>query len=1008
MKHKFFSRLGAALLSVTTVLSGLSLGVSAFAVDDGTVLYRTETPLADGLMYETVLAGQDSYSQNGYLFTYTGGGAALPVVTAGDYIRGRETLGAMVSSWDNGTWNDDDVVGAVNGDFFSMATGIPMGIMVRDGVLLSSDAGENAFGITSDGTPLIGKPAIGITLHRTVKVEVPPTETTPAKKTETTDKTAAPMPVFREETVDIRINHLNKHPSVWGAYLCTPDHGKTTGSEEAGTEYVFRLDAGAFTLAKQDAAEPRPDESATDTAVTEYAQVTATLTEIRRDTVNGAIPKDGFVIVVHNKATNANEFTQFAVGEQVTLSLTCADGWEDVTFAVGGGDILCENGVVKTAFNADHANTRNPRTAIGYTYNGEIKVFAVDGRSSKSRGMTLAELAETMQSFGCVGALNLDGGGSTTVLVRENDGAMIVANEPTDGYTRSISNGILFVNTATSDGIPAIATVTPASPIVFGDTPVQLDTVLYDRSMTPVTAENLYVTWMSSGGIIDENRILRPHSAEAGVIRVDARIHIPHTESTTAEDGTAVTVTTETVITATTSVYKVNTLDGIRLDRTSLAVANGAVSDPLTVTGTWRGYDVLVHPVFAECAFVTVNGTHIDAIINPDAPETVTWGYVDSALSVHNTANKDTPVTATLAVLLDDGKAMHATYLPVTFGALPATVLDMEAKDIRTVLALPDGTVGSFSRLTGGGREGSAAAVVSASQIAPTATPRADNPVRAIDLYIKGTLPTDAYATVTYRGTRYTLPWTVADDFSRLTGWDRITLDLTSLDENGIRDFTIDVLLGAKDAFDLTMDDMTYDFGDREVIYTDIADSWAKDDVLRVTRLGVINGIPQADGTYTFDPTGLLTRAAFAKTVCLLAGLTPLDAEAAEAEIAAFADADTIADWAKPYIAAVTKASLMRGKPMGDALLFAPDAPMTRAEVLQVLGTLIGTDGTPTDATIPTFLDDEDIPAWARENIGICLSAGIVTGFSDNTLRALQNITRAEIAALLVRTNSVM
>ena len=61
---------------------------------------------------------------------------------------------------------------------------------------------------------------------------------------------------------------------------------------------------------------------------------------------------------------------------------------------------------------------RNPRTAIGYTADNNLVLVAVDGREGSSIGMTLNELASFMQSIGCVGAINLDGGGSTVMYVK--------------------------------------------------------------------------------------------------------------------------------------------------------------------------------------------------------------------------------------------------------------------------------------------------------------------------------------------------------------------------------------------------------------------------------------------------------------------------------------------------------------------------------------------------------------------------------------------------------------
>jgi exopolysaccharide biosynthesis protein len=85
-----------------------------------------------------------------------------------------------------------------------------------------------------------------------------------------------------------------------------------------------------------------------------------------------------------------------------------------------------------------------PRTAAGASVAGDtVFLLAVDGRSSASVGMTLTELADLLVEFGADDAVNLDGGGSTTLVARE-DGAesVTVRNTPSDGSERAVANGI--------------------------------------------------------------------------------------------------------------------------------------------------------------------------------------------------------------------------------------------------------------------------------------------------------------------------------------------------------------------------------------------------------------------------------------------------------------------------------------------------------------------------------------------------------------------------------------
>lgn len=94
----------------------------------------------------------------------------------------------------------------------------------------------------------------------------------------------------------------------------------------------------------------------------------------------------------------------------------------------------------------------HPRTAVGYSKNGKfLYIVVVDGRQPfYSQGITLAELADLMIQIGAHDAMNLDGGGSSTLVVRGVDGQPRILNSPIDQYIpgreRPIANhfGIYF------------------------------------------------------------------------------------------------------------------------------------------------------------------------------------------------------------------------------------------------------------------------------------------------------------------------------------------------------------------------------------------------------------------------------------------------------------------------------------------------------------------------------------------------------------------------------------
>lgn len=108
---------------------------------------------------------------------------------------------------------------------------------------------------------------------------------------------------------------------------------------------------------------------------------------------------------------------------------------------IAGGELIVDAAAESEGIGSDFVNTRHPRTAVGFNA-GQTKLYLVtaDGRSEESAGMNLYELGEFMISIGADHALNLDGGGSTTLIW---DGA--IKNNPSDDDgERAIANGLLI------------------------------------------------------------------------------------------------------------------------------------------------------------------------------------------------------------------------------------------------------------------------------------------------------------------------------------------------------------------------------------------------------------------------------------------------------------------------------------------------------------------------------------------------------------------------------------
>ena len=150
-----------------------------------------------------------------------------------------------------------------------------------------------------------------------------------------------------------------------------------------------------------------------------------------------SIPENGYVIVGPKSKLSAL-FGAKTVKTEISLN----PEWKNVRHIISGGPYLVKDGEVyvdMTAQKLQSIGGRNPRTAIGYTKDNDMIMLVADGREGHSVGLTLMELADFMQSLGCVNAINLDGGGSTVMYV---NGSIVNRPQQTGGI--ALSNALVI------------------------------------------------------------------------------------------------------------------------------------------------------------------------------------------------------------------------------------------------------------------------------------------------------------------------------------------------------------------------------------------------------------------------------------------------------------------------------------------------------------------------------------------------------------------------------------
>lgn len=192
--------------------------------------------------------------------------------------------------------------------------------------------------------------------------------------------------------------------------------------------------------------------------------------------------------------------------------------WATVREAIGGGPRLVKDGVASVPrdyerFDASYAK-RHPRTAIGYTAQGEVVLLVVEGRSERSKGLTLDELAALMLKLGCANAMNLDGGGSTTLAL-----AGEVLNRPSDGSLRGVANALLlFAPDVAPAAVPPTIEVKPGE-IKPGD---RTTLRVLGADGAPVAEDRVVWTCLSPAGWVGGDGVFRAESPGKAVVRAYA------------------------------------------------------------------------------------------------------------------------------------------------------------------------------------------------------------------------------------------------------------------------------------------------------------------------------------------------------------------------------------------------------------------------------------------------------------------------------------------------------
>ncbi|MFZ3495660.1 phosphodiester glycosidase family protein [Streptomyces sp. 5.8] len=246
-----------------------------------------------------------------------------------------------------------------------------------------------------------------------------------------------------------------------------------------------------------------------------------------RGSVRRERPVPGTTVLVAAGAA-APELAALRPGDAVAVAArpVAAGGGPLPANAVGGREALVVAGVPQN-HDGEPNNAAAPRTAVGFSRDGRrVRLVTVDGRQRDSGGMTLTALGRLMHRLGAHEALNLDGGGSSTLLAAQiGETALTVENSPPDGRQRPVPNGLVL--TAPAGSGPAtgyrIEPVGGAARAFSGLTRT-LGATPYDAHLGPVPAQQKAPGWSlpEGRGRIDPGGVLR--ASGTGPVEVRARL----------------------------------------------------------------------------------------------------------------------------------------------------------------------------------------------------------------------------------------------------------------------------------------------------------------------------------------------------------------------------------------------------------------------------------------------------------------------------------------------------
>lgn len=467
------------MLLTGTMLMSPFFGIGNVVHADGELLSASETRAATGLVKvgeEIITSGAKLLK---YQYTTTRSGKQVKAnvnMIQADLHNPYLKLDTMTGT--NGKLNarqsvsgmakETGAVAAVNGDYFATdKEGAPLGPEISGGTMVSSPSalkGMYAFGVTNSNQPVIDEYRF-------------------QGKATSSDGTSFELAGINQSTYMTEPNKQYSHVNAMYIYTSAwKNQERPINSSTTPTEVLIR------------------------NGVVEQFSDNASL--------KMSVPEDGYILRGHGTAAQyMREHMQVGTPVQVDYRLVSQTTGQLVDpdsfqMMIGGHTLLVENGKA-SAFTRDtnsiSGSSARARTAVGYSKDNRYAYIITVEKNDSSAGLTLKEMQQALVQAGVWKAVNLDGGGSTTMVHRPLGETNNVLSFNTEYGTtqRQVVNGLGVYTTAPQGAVKGMV-LSGSSKLYIGQQ-ATYSTKAYDEHYNPIDAGNMNMTWSASNDVLAWN-----------------------------------------------------------------------------------------------------------------------------------------------------------------------------------------------------------------------------------------------------------------------------------------------------------------------------------------------------------------------------------------------------------------------------------------------------------------------------------------------------------------------